>query len=452
LTLRQLPQSTEAEIALLGTLLVYPETTKTVAQYGLVPSDFFDRRHKMLFEVMMEVIESDITLDVATLISKLKDKNIYQEVGGMDYLVFLTEGSGAPSSLDFYVDIVQEKSQKRNLIETSQRIVESSFEGDVDVQELLDKAEKSIREIAQSRRTEDMQHGPDVVDEVYEQIKEFGSSGNRVTGLYTGYTALNNMTNGLQKGDLIILAARPSVGKTAFALNLAMNIAAMNKEGKASVAIFSLEMPATHLITRMLSAESKVHGTKLRNGNLTPDEWNQLNHAVGVLKTRNLFIDDSSSITMSEMFAKCRKLKNENKLDFIVIDYIQLISGRSNSENRQQEVSEISRGLKQLARELEVPVLALSQLSRLVERREGNIPQLSDLRESGSIEQDADIVMFLYREAYHDQESKSQERESENSKLLIRKHRNGGLGDIDLQFVPKINRFYSTTNRSDGDH
>ena len=449
MTLRQLPQSVEAEVALLGTLLVYPETTKTVAQYGLVPQDFYESKHRILFETMMEVIESDVNLDITTLISKLNDKNRFQDVGGMEYLVHLTDGSGSPSSLDYYVDIVQEKAQKRNLIETSQRIAEISFDGSSDIQELLDRAEKSIQDIAMSRRTEEMQKGPEVVDEVYEQIKEFGKSGNRVTGLYTGYTHLNNITNGLQKGDLIILAARPSVGKTAFALNLAMNVAAMNKKGKGSVAVFSLEMPATHLMTRMLSAQSEVHGTSLRNGKLTTEEWGRLNHAVGVMKTRNIFIDDSSSITLSEMFAKCRKLKNEDRLDFVVIDYIQLISGRSGAESRQQEVSEISRGLKQLARELEVPVLALSQLSRLVERREGNIPQLSDLRESGSIEQDADIVMFLYRESYHDQDQKAEERESESSKLLIRKHRNGGLGDIELSFSPKINRFHSVTTRDD---
>ncbi len=447
MTLRQLPQSIEAEIALLGTLLVYPETTRTVAQYGLKAPDFFDAKNRRIFESMMEVIDSDSLLDVTTLITKLKDKAIFDEVGGMEYLAFLTDGSASPSSLDYYVDIVQEKAQKRVLIETTQRITESSFDGSVDVNELLEKAEKSIQDIAQSRRTEEMQRGPDVVDAVYKQIKEFGDSGNRVTGLYTGYTALNELTNGLQNGDLIILAARPSVGKTAFALNLAMNVAAMNKDGKASVAIFSLEMPATHLMSRMLSAQSEVHGTTLRNGKLDSEEWNRLNHAVGVMKTRNIFIDDASSITLAEMFAKCRKLKNEGMLDFIVIDYIQLISGRSNSESRQQEVSEISRGLKQLARELEVPVLALSQLSRLVERREGNIPQLSDLRESGSIEQDADIVMFLYREAYHDQDAKAEQRETENSKLLIRKHRNGGLGDIQLTFTPKINRFHSSTLR-----
>lgn len=449
MTLRQLPQSVEAEVALLGTLLVYPETTRTVAQYGLVPRDFYDAKHRLLFEAMMEVIESDVLLDVTTLIAKLNDKGIFNEVGGMEYLVHLTDGSGSPASLDYYVDIVQEKSQKRNLIETSQRIAEISFDGSTDVQELLDRAEKSIQEIAQSRRTEEMQKGPEVVDLVYQQIKDFGESGNRVTGLYTGYTALNNMTNGLQNGDLIILAARPSVGKTAFALNLGMNVSAMNKDGKASVAIFSLEMPATHLMTRMLSAHSGVDGTTLRNGKLDQDEWNRLNNSVGVMKTRNIYIDDSSTVTLSEMFAKCRKLKNEDKLDFVIVDYIQLISGRANAESRQQEVSEISRGLKQLARELEVPVLALSQLSRLVERREGNIPQLSDLRESGSIEQDADIVMFLYREAYHDQDSKSEERTTEESKLLIRKHRNGGLGDIPLVFAPKTNRFHSTSQREE---
>lgn len=449
--MRQLPQSIEAEQALLGTLLVYPESTNTIIEYGLKASDFFKREHQRIFEHMLYFIEGNKTLDITTLVTRLNDHRLLSDAGGMEYLMFLGENSATPASLNYYVDIVLQKSQLRHLIEASQRIAEQGFDTTIEFEELLATAEKSIQTIAQNQRTEDMQKGSDVVDSVYQQIKDISTRGSKITGVHTGYSHLNNITNGLQKGDLIILAARPSVGKTAFALNLAMNAAQMNKDGKAGVAVFSLEMPASHLIMRMLSAQSQVPGNTLRNGRLSTEEWIRLNEAVGIMKTRNIFIDDSSSVKVAEIYAKCRKLKNEGQLDLIIIDYIQLISGRTNTDNRQQEVSEISRGLKQLARDLEVPVIALSQLSRLVERRDGNIPQLSDLRESGSIEQDADIVMFLYRKAYHNQEEKDVERDVEDSQLLIRKHRNGGLGDIDLVFSPKINRFHTAAQQG-GSH
>lgn len=442
--MKTLPQSIEAEIAVLGAIMIYPENSTTLGQYGLKQDDFFKYEHKIIFKNIMAVLDAKQSISADTIITKLNDNQELSTIGGIEYLAHITDGGASPSTFDFYVDNVQEKSQKRSLIQLTQALEEGGFDSATDIQNLLDRADLALKKIAENRRVEEMQRGSDVIDEVYKQIKEFRESGNKITGLATGYHHLNMITSGLQNGDLIILAARPSVGKTAFALNLALNIASssQNKNGQASVAIFSLEMPAKHLMMRILSANSGVEGNKLRNGNLTDQELGQLARNVAQLQKLNIFIDDNSSITMPEIFAKCRQLKNNGELEMIIIDYIQLISSAGNADNRQQEVSEISRNLKLLAREMEVPVIALSQLSRLVERRENNIPQLSDLRESGSIEQDADIVMFLYREAYHDQENKSVERDTEHSKLLIRKHRNGALADIPLVFEPKINRFY----------
>ena len=458
--MKVLPQNLEAEMGVLGAIITYPELAQTFEQYSLSNDDFFDVRHKVLFSNITELAKKNKVINISTLITHLTDKKDLTKVGGIEYLAVITENGTTPTAFSYFVDTIQENAQKRSLISLTQSLESSSFDTASDIQKLLDQADIAIKKIAENRRVEEMQHGSDVIHDVYEQIKQFKESGNRLTGLDTGYPHLNAVTSGLQKGDLIILAARPSVGKTAFALNIAMNVASSkkNKNGKSGVALFSLEMPANHLMMRILSANSLVEGNKLRNGNLTNQELAQLSKNVAQLQNLNLFIDDNSSITMPEIFAKCRQLKNtpnengESSLDLIIIDYIQLITGTGNSDNRQQEVSEISRSLKLLAREMEVPVIALSQLSRLVERRENNVPQLSDLRESGSIEQDADIVMFLYREAYHDQEKKSEERESENSTLMIRKHRNGGLADVPLIFTPKVNRFYPVKDSFGGEH
>jgi replicative DNA helicase len=454
--MKQLPQSIEAEVALLGALLVYPEIGLSLPQYGLEPRDFYKREHQILFDNMNQLVVEHQTLDVNTIVPKLDSNKVLDTIGGLVYLSELTNGSGTPSSFNYYVDVVLEKSQKRNLIEATQIITENSFDSAADVEELLEKAERSIKQIALSRRTEAMQSAEEVVTEVHRQMKE-NKSGQRVTGLHTGFDDFDNLTSGLQRGDLIILAARPSVGKTAFALNLALNVSKMNKNAQATAAIFSLEMPATHLMMRMLAAQSGVEGNKLRTSNLTNDEWGSVNQAVVHLKDRNIFIDDSSTITMPEIYAKCRRLREEQGLDIVVIDYIQLISSKGSKESRQLEVSEISRSLKQLARDMDVPVVALSQLSRVVEAR-GGAPQLSDLRESGSLEQDADIVMFLARHLTKEEEDAAKKKDLEEGgsvhnndrmiHLLVRKHRNGGLGNIALKFNGNINRFYSTVDDS----
>ncbi len=459
--MKSLPQSYEAEVAVLGAVMIYPEISTTVEQYALKPDDFFKYEHKIIFNTIKDILDENKSISAETIISRLNDKGELSNVGGVEYLAMLADGGASPTTFNFFVDNLQEKSQKRSLISLTQALEEGGFDNETDMQTLLDKAERSLQKIAENRRIEEMQTGSDVIQQVYKQIKKFRDQGSTITGLETGYDHLNHVTSGLQKGDLIILAARPSVGKTAFALNLALNItsSAQNKDGQASAAMFSLEMPATHLMMRILSASSGVHGSKLRTGNLDDSELGQLAMNVAQLQKLNIFIDDNSSITMPEIFAKCRQLKNNGTLDIIIIDYIQLITGTGNSDTRQQEVSEISRSLKLLAREMEVPVIALSQLSRLVERRDSNIPQLSDLRESGSIEQDADIVMFLYRKDYHDRDKKDENGEQAKideqyrpTELLIRKHRNGALADIPLMFEANVNRFFSVKNSFEDDH
>ncbi len=449
--MRQLPYSVEAEMALLGTLLVFPEAVSNIAEYNLRLDDFYLKNHQIIFEHMMEIIHRGLMLDAVTITTRLKDHGDIESIGGSDYLFSLTQNSATPGSLKHYVDVVQEKSQMRRLILVGQDISEKGFDTANDLNFLLDHAEKSILEVTRIRRTTDMQLGRDVIKQFMDHLEEIRKNKTKITGLKTGFNALDSITNGLQKGDLIILAARPSVGKTAFALNVGLEVARRNREAKAGVAIFSLEMPATHLMSRMLSKQSSVKSEFLRNGNLDNDSLNNLNTASQTLSQLNIFIDDSSTITVPEIFSKCRKLKSEGTLDVIIIDYIQLISGNSKSDNRQQEVSEISRSLKQLAREMEVPVIALSQLSRLVERRENKIPQLSDLRESGSIEQDADIVMFLYREDYYTdregEEDGTSKPASDIQEVLVKisKHRQGALGDITLQFEAAKSSFYGTS-------
>lgn len=443
--MKKLPYSQDAEIALLGTLLVYPESVDRIREYNLQVDDFYNTEHRQIFQKMLDILDGGSFLDTTTLISKLKDHGELERVGGMNYMFLLSSNAAAPATIKHYIDVVQSKSQMRRLIEVSQAIVDKGFDSTTELNTLLDFAEKNVLAVTQSRQSSEMQSSREVVEMFMENLAKIRENKDRITGLRTGFDSLNRLTNGLQRGDLVILAARPSVGKTAFALNLGLNVARNNLKGKASVAIFSLEMPATHLMSRLLSAQSTVKSENLRSGSLNNEQANDLNAAAGILSNTNIFIDDSATVTVPEIFSKCRKLKAEVGLDLIVIDYIQLITGRGKADSRQQEVSEISRSLKQLAREMDVPVIALSQLSRNVEKREDKTPQLSDLRESGSIEQDADIVMFLYREAYYDEDRTKedfQKQETQEVSVIVAKHRNGALGRLELQFNPSITKFY----------
>lgn len=444
--MRQLPHSLEAEQALLGALLVYPEVVAPVIENDVRIDDFFEPKHQIIFEHMSELIADNRIVDPAILLSRLEDHDDITRIGGIEYLALLTDNGAAPSSVKYYIDLIQEKAQTRRLIHAGQLIADTGFDTSVPLNELLDMAEQEILEVTRVRRTSELLSSHEVVQDFLDNLAKIRESDNRITGLKTGYHSLNNVTNGLQRGDFIVLAARPSMGKTAFALNLALNVARFNDDSQAAVALFSLEMPARHLIGRMISAQSSIQSEFLRSGRLDDAQMNDLHMAANALAQLNIFIDDSSTITMPEIFSKCRKLKAENRLDMVVIDYIQLISGNSRTESRQQEVSEISRSLKQLAREMDVPVIGLSQLSRSVEKRDNKIPQLSDLRESGSIEQDADIVMFLYRADYYeereDRDDDLPESDVKETLLKISKHRNGALADITLQFNPSISKFY----------
>jgi replicative DNA helicase len=444
--MRQLPHSLEAEQALLGAMLIYPNTIKTAMETGLIPEDFFLEAHRKVFTAITELSDMGKPVDGTSLITRLSERGQLPSIGGADYVLQLADHSVSSANVKYYVEMIQDRAYMRNLILTAQKIAEEGFVHSGDLDEVMDQAEKSILNVTRNRRASDFRNAKEVVSTVMETITKMSSNKSNITGLKTSFKALDNLTNGLQRGDLIILAARPSMGKTAFALNLAMQVSRHNQQ---PVALFSLEMPAEQLITRMLSAASMIPSGKLRTGYLTGPEWNMLNEAATEMKAMQLFVDDTPSIRVSEVFSKCRKLRAEHGLGLVVIDYIQLIMGSGrNNENRQQEVSEISRSLKALAREMQVPVIALSQLSRLVERREDKRPMLSDLRESGALEQDADIVMFLYRDEYYQKERNDEKQVK--AEIDIAKHRNGPTGKFELAFDLKINAFYNIAKEDAG--
>lgn len=442
---RQLPFSMEAEQAILGAMLIYPSVVRDVNDQDLVKEDFFAENHQRIFEAMMTLADAGKPVEATGLISRLQDTGELSIVGGADYIVRLCDEAISSANSVFYIEEIKNKAHLRRLITTAEKIAQKGFDSASPLDDVMDLAEKQILEVTRSRRTTNFRSARDVVGEVMDKIRLIRESENRITGIQTGYTRLDQITNGFQRGDLIILAARPSVGKTAFALNVALQSALRNPN---AIAIFSLEMPAEQLMRRILSAKASIRGDQLRSGYLNNAEMNQLSEAASELKNIKIFIDDSAMIKMGDIFSKCRKLKSEHGLDMIIIDYLQLItgSGRSGSDNRQQEVSEISRSLKALARELDVPVIALSQLSRGVETRQDKHPLLSDLRESGSIEQDADIVMFLYREKYQNHSENEEPSEYEDVDVDIAKHRNGATERFKLVFNRSINAFYNYEN------
>lgn len=440
--LRQLPSSLEAERAILGGMLIYPKVVGDVKDYDLIAEDFFNENHQRLFRAMTYLMEQELPIDPVGLITRLNDTQELNLVGGADYILQLTESAISSANANMYIEVIKSRAQIRKLIETAQLIEAESFENVKPLDDLMDEAERRILDVTRQRRTTDFRSSRDVLNAVMERIQMLRSSKEKITGVKTGYVELDQITNGFQRGDLIILAARPSVGKTAFALNVALQVSLRNP---GAVAIFSLEMPSEQLMRRILSAKSEVFGDKIRSGYINNDEMNRIQDACNEIKKTKIFMDDSAVIKMGDIFSKCRKLKSEHGLDLVVIDYLQLItsSSRSNGDNRQQEVSEISRSLKALARELDVPVIALSQLSRGVETRQDKHPMLSDLRESGSIEQDADIVMFLYRESYQKEKDETNENSVDEVDVDIAKHRNGATRRFQLMFSKNINAFFN---------
>lgn len=434
-----LPNSFAMEQALLGAAMVFPYVMANCAELDLDKDEFYDSRHKKIYGAMQDLYEKGTPIEPTTVVERLETKEQLNQSGGADYIAELMDHAVSGASVKNYIENIKNKSQIRQLIDTAQKIADNSYSSPDDIDSILDYAERSVMDVTRNRRGTEFMSSQTVLEKVIHELESLKNSDSKVTGIATGL-AVDEMTNGFQRGDLIILAARPAMGKSALALNFANRAAQFNP---GAVAIFSLEMPAESLMKRLLASESQVSSSKLRTGELTDDEMSFIYEAANRLSARKIYIDDTSSIKVSQIFSKCRKLKaEEGSLSMILIDYLQLITGPASANgSRQQEVSDISRNLKILAKELDCPVIALSQLSRKVEERTDHEPMLSDLRESGSIEQDADIVMFLYREAYYDKEQES-ELETEEVKLSLAKHRNGAIGEKILHFEKAYSLFH----------
>ncbi|CAI3372424.1 replicative DNA helicase [Enterococcus cecorum] len=445
------PQDIEAEQAVLGAIFLDAEAlVEAMAQ--IEPQDFYRRAHQIIFRSMIALNDRNENIDIITLKSQIESENTLEDVGGISYLTELSQVTPTASGVAHYAKIVKDKSTLRELIQAATKIVKEGYSQEGSVEEIVEAAEKGILNVSEKRNSTGFQAIADVLNSTMEHIDRLSQQNEEITGLPTGYPELDKMTAGLQPEELIILAARPAVGKTAFALNIAQNIGTRTDR---SVAIFSLEMGAESLVNRMLCAEGTIEAGHLRTGQLTEQEWHNLIMAMGSLSNTSIFIDDTPGIKVSEIRARCRRLAQEKgNLGLILIDYLQLIEG-SGRESRQQEVSEISRQLKKLAKELKVPVIALSQLSRSVEQRQDKRPVLSDIRESGSIEQDADIVAFLYREDYYQrqgtEEDKNEEEQAVNDviEVIIEKNRSGARGTVELLFKKEYNKFASISRRDD---
>lgn len=436
------PHNIEAEQAVIGAIFLEPEAFSAASEI-LRPEDFYRASHQRIFQAMMSLSDRGEPIDLVTVTTFLANEQTIDEAGGVSYLTDLARSVPTAANIEYYSKIVEEKAILRRLIHTATDIVSTAYENEGDVEEVLNEAEKNILEVSNRQNVGAFKSIKDVLIEVYDNIEKLHQSNDTVTGIPTGYRDLDKITSGFQNNDLIIIAARPSVGKTAFALNIAQNVATKTDH---NVAIFSLEMGADQLVSRMLCAEGNIDSQRLRTGNLEADDWGKLTMAMGSLSNAGIFIDDTPGIRVSEIRSKCRRLKQEHGLGMIIIDYLQLIQGSPNSrENRQQEVSEISRSLKGLARELKVPLIALSQLSRSVEQRQDKRPMMSDLRESGSLEQDADIVGFLYRDDYYNDETDKQN----IIEIIISKQRNGPTGTVELAFVKEYNKFVNLDHRYD---
>jgi replicative DNA helicase len=437
---RVLPHNAEAERTVLGAVLVDNAAFNSAAEV-LSRDDFYREAHRRVFEAMAALAERSQSIDLVTLKEELTRTSALEAVGGAAYLASLVDGLPRIVNVEQWSRIIKEKAVLRNLIHASNRIVQSCFEGEDDAATLLDRAEKAIFDIAERRIRQGFIALKEIVKESYRTIDQLSQSKDLVTGLPTGFVDLDDKTSGLQKGDLIIVAARPAMGKTSLCLNIAKN--ASQRTGE-TIGVFSLEMSKEQLVLRMLCADARVDAHRLRTGSLGEKDWARLAKAYADLSSSKIFIDDSATLTPLEMRAKCRRLKAEHGLGLVVVDYLQLVSAGGRVENRQQEIASISRSLKGLAKELECPVMALSQLSRAPEARQDRRPQLSDLRESGAIEQDADIVMFIYREEEH----KPTEENRGVAEIIIGKQRNGPTGSVRLAFIKEFTRFENLEWRS----
>lgn len=430
------PQSLDAEMSMLGAVLIDDDVIADVSSV-VTPKDFYDKRHSVIFAAMMRLYERHKPIDLLTLTDELKRKKEFESVGGSAYLTELTNYVPTAAHATAYAELVSQKAIRRRLIKASADISELGFDEEISTEEILGQAEAEIFSVSDQSIKQDLVSLESILGESFERIEDLHRNKGSLRGIRTGYKDLDNMTAGLQRSDLIVLAARPAMGKTTLVTNLAYNVATIAKQ---PVLFFSLEMSKEQLVDRMLADASGVNAWNIRTGNLSDDDFTKLSEAMGEMAEAPIFIDDTPGLSVLEMRTKARRAMHDQPLGLIVVDYLQLMQATGRSDgNRVQEVSEISRGLKLIARELNVPVIALSQLSRSVESRPDKKPMLSDLRESGSIEQDADIVMFIYREAYYNPETDRQN----ITDLIISKHRNGPVGSVELYFHPERLRFMS---------
>ena len=436
------PQNTDAEASLLGAVLIDADAIVKIADI-VRPDDFYEERNKRIYEAIINLYEKHSPIDVLTLSDQLKGNGFLDMIGGGSYLTELTNFVPTATHVEQYADIVSQKSLRRRLIKASQDIVGMGYDEGRSLQELVEEAESKLFEVSQRHVKQDITSIETILSESFDRLDELHKDKGKIRGVPTGFKDMDNILAGLQRSDLFILAARPSMGKTALSLNLAHNIAVKSKE---AVLIFSLEMSKEQLVDRMLSMESGVDAWALRTGNLTDTDFEKIGHAMGTLSEAQIYIDDTPGITVSELRTKARREAHLHPIGLIIVDYLQLMSGGSRfagDGNRVQEISEISRGLKGVARELNVPLIALSQLSRSVESRHPQIPQLADLRESGSIEQDADVVAFIYREEYYNPETDRKNL----TDIFIKKHRNGPTGAVELYFDREKQRFRSVDSK-----
>ena len=436
---RTMPNNLEAEESVLGSCFLSKYALQKATE-TLTAESFYNDRNAKIFQTMVELQEKNTPIDLTTVTSSLKNKNELTEAGGVEYLTEILNFVPTATNVDYYIRTVDESATLRGLIQTAEEIAQEGYNNDESINDILDNSEKKILNIVKRRSANEFRTIKEVLEKTQSDLEKLSKNKGQINGLETGWYDLDRLTTGLHPNELIIIAARPAMGKTAFALNLATHVAMTQEK---TVALFTLEMPAEQVASRIISAQGQIDGFKLRTGNLLNQDWKRINEASSRLATTNLVIDDTAAgMSIGEIRAKCRRMASSEKgLALVVIDYLQLISGGKNyGANRQQEVSDISRSLKILAMELEIPVIALSQLSRSVESRDDKRPMMSDLRESGSIEQDADIVAFLYRDDYYNKEARTEDNNS-ISELIIGKHRNGPTATIELLFKKNTSTF-----------
>lgn len=436
------PQNIEAEQAVLGTVLIQDKALLKVIDL-LQPGDFYRDAHKTIYAAMMALFDKHEPHDLITVTGLLSDQNKLEDVGGAAYLASLTDIIPFTGTLVHHARIIRKKSILRRLIQTSTEVAARCYDAQDDIDTLVDEAEKTIFEIAHSKKGEGFQPMSSVVPKAFDRINRLFDKQEHITGVATGYDELDRITAGLQPAEMIILAARPSMGKTALAMNIVQHAAMI---GKVPVAVFSLEMSVESLALRMLCSLGPIDSQRIRTGRLIDSDWPKLTRATGMLSEAPIYIDDTPGLTVLEMRAKARRLKSEQDLGLIVVDYLQLMQGKSSSENRAQEISDISRSLKAMAKELNVPVLALSQLNRSLENRTDKRPQLADLRESGAIEQDADVIMFIYRDEVYNRAEGNPNRGL--AEIIVGKQRNGPTGVIKLSFLGEYTKFENYSNRA----